>query len=83
MVETLFKLMRFGLNDYYNKGDLKKWVMAHPGQIVSTVSQIVWCGNTEAHISEGTLDEWHGLNLEQLNKVRLANYRINYYSLLI
>jgi len=71
MCETLFKLMRAGLHDYYDRKDLKKWVLAHPGQIVSTVSQIAWCLGTEENIAGGNLGGWYEDNIGQLTKVPL------------
>jgi len=43
MQETIKRLMKSGLNDFMNTNERKQWVMKHPGQVVSTISQIVWC----------------------------------------
>lgn len=46
MVETIRKLMKAGWNDYTQdimKFERKTWVTKHPGQVVSTISQVIWC----------------------------------------
>lgn len=40
MIETLFKAMKTGRVDFYNK-ERKQWVMDHPAQVVATVSNIM------------------------------------------
>lgn len=77
MVETLQKLMKNGINDYYgdpSNFDRKDWVKAHYGQIVATVSQIVWCSSTEAYINKNesesdALAEWYQENVNQLKQL--------------
>ena len=50
IADTLFKAMRQGMADYENK-DRKKWVLDHIGQVICTVSQIMWTSGTETQIS--------------------------------
>lgn len=48
MIETLKKSMREGLKDYMNgvQKTRKDWILKHKGQVVSTVSQILWTLDT-------------------------------------
>lgn len=77
MRETLQKYMKQGLNDYYgNPADFDRavWVKAHYGQIVATVSQIVWCSSTEAYINKNEVEpdalaEWYQENVKQLKQL--------------
>lgn len=32
--------------------DRKLWVMKHPGQVVSTISQVLWCTSSESYIND-------------------------------
>ena len=73
MRETLFRAMKAGLQDY-DVTDRKDWVLKHPGQVVATVAQIMWCLATEASIGEMTNDpnsmmEWYEENLEQIQQL--------------
>jgi hypothetical protein len=45
MVETLRKSIREGLKNYLNGAQKtrKDWILKHKGQVVCTVSQILWC----------------------------------------
>jgi len=66
MRETLYRLMKAGLNDY-NPNDRKNWVQTHYGQIVATIAQIQWCQSSEFYINEMSnnpfsLQEWYDLN---------------------
>ncbi len=70
MRETLFRAMKTGLQDY-DLTDRKDWVLRHPGQVVATVAQIMWCLATEASIGEMGTDpnammEWYEENVEQI-----------------
>lgn len=70
MRETLYKLMKSGLNDYANS-ERKQWVLTHFGQIVATIAQISWCSTTEFYINEMSnnpfaLQEWYDMNETQL-----------------
>ena len=51
MVETIHKLMKAGLQDFPSM-DRKIWVMKHPGQIVATISQVMWCSSSESYIND-------------------------------
>lgn len=72
MRESLQKYMKQGLSDFTNLGvDRKEWVKTHFGQVVATVSQIVWCSSTEVFIGEAEqnpddLSEWYTSNVDQL-----------------
>ncbi len=55
MVETIKKLMKTGWNDYtqnIDKFERKTWVTKHPGQVVSTISQVLWCQLSEQAIND-------------------------------
>ena len=75
MRESLQKYMKQGLSDFTNLGvDRKEWVKTHFGQVVATVSQIVWCSSTEVFISEAeqnpdSLSEWYTSNVDQLKQL--------------
>jgi dynein heavy chain len=49
MVDTLKKSIRDGLKDYINsvQKTRKDWILKHKGQVVATVSQILWTLDTE------------------------------------
>jgi len=54
MVETIKKLMKAGWNDYTQdivKFERKTWVTKHPGQVVATISQVIWCQLSEQAIN--------------------------------
>jgi dynein heavy chain len=51
MIETIHKIMKAGLSDFTNT-DRKAWVVKHPGQVVATGSQILWCSSSESYINE-------------------------------
>lgn len=76
MRDSLQKYMKQGYNDFTNLGgtDRKEWVKTHFGQVVATVSQIVWCSSTEAYINEAeqnpdSLAEWYNVNVDQLKQL--------------
>jgi dynein heavy chain, axonemal len=72
MKETLQKYMKQGVADFENPNiDRKSWVLTHFGQIVATVSQIVWCYATEESINRNEQDpdaltDCYDLNVNQL-----------------
>ncbi len=73
MRETLFKLMKSGLNDYTTT-DRKQWVLTHFGQIVATIAQIQWSSSSEFYINEMSnnpfsLQEWYDMNETQLGQL--------------
>lgn len=53
MVETVHKIMKTGVADYTNV-DRRTWVMKHPGQVVSTICQVLWCNSSESYINDMT-----------------------------
>ena len=55
MSETIHKVMKAGLADFANV-ERKVWVMKHYGQVVATISQIMWCSSSESYIN-GMLDD--------------------------
>jgi dynein heavy chain len=57
MRETLQKLMKQGVMDFEDPAiNRKEWIQTHFGQIVATVSQIVWCYTTEEAINRNEQD---------------------------
>ena len=51
MVDTLKRLMRDGVGDYSAEPEERKqWLFTSKGQIVSTISQAMWCSYTEEYI---------------------------------
>ena len=73
MVETLKRLMKAGWRDLEKK-DRKKWVLDHPGQIVATISQVLWTQQTKTFINmsdenPNALDDWLQMNRTQLEQV--------------
>ena len=77
MRESLTNYMKQGINDYYSNPaefDRKDWVKAHFGQIVATVSQIVWCSSTEAYINKNEIEpdslaDWYNENVNLLKQL--------------
>ena len=75
MRETLQKLLKQGVTDFENPNiDRKSWVTSHFGQIVATVSQIVWCYATEESINRNdqdpeSLSDCYDLNVNQLKEL--------------
>lgn len=51
MGNTIHKIMKLGLADFANT-ERKLWVVKHPGQVVTTISQVTWCAQSEAYINE-------------------------------
>ena len=48
------------------------WILAHKGQVVAVVAQILWCMNTEDSINNlantpEALSEWYSTSVIQLN----------------
>jgi dynein heavy chain len=73
MRETLYRLMKQGLNDYANS-ERKQWVLTHIGQVVATIAQISWCSTSEYYINEMSnnpfaLQEWYDMNESQLTQL--------------
>ena len=73
MVETIHKIMKAGVVDYTNL-DRKTWVMKHPGQVVSTICQVLWCSQSESYINEMidnpfSLQDWLQVNVMQLTQL--------------
>lgn len=76
MVETVHKIMKSGLQDYTNTANMERklWVMKHPGQVVSTISQVLWCSSSESYINEMidnpfSLQDWYQVNVVQLTQL--------------
>ena len=47
--------MKVGWNEYTQdlaKYERKTWVTKHPGQVVATISQVIWCQQTEQAIND-------------------------------
>lgn len=70
MVETIHKIMKAGLTDFQNTANIerKAWVMKHPGQVVSTISQVLWCSQSESYINDMvdnpfSLQDWYQVNV--------------------
>ena len=77
MRDTIAKKMKTGKNDN-DTADRKKWVLDHPGQVIATISQIVWCSLTEYFLeqmseSPGAMAEWYTINANQLSQVYFYN----------
>ncbi len=49
MLDNLKRRMKEGKKDY-EVTERAEWVLRHPGQVVSTVSQIYWTGQTETSL---------------------------------
>ena len=70
MAFSVHKVMKLGHTDYMTE-DRKAWVMKHPGQVIATISQIMWCVATESSINEMSenpfaLKDWYDGNVGQL-----------------
>ena len=55
MEDTVLKMMRAGLNEFTSAEkniDRKVWVTKHPGQVIATISQVLWCASSESYINE-------------------------------
>ena len=73
MRETLSRAMKLGLHNY-ELTDRKDWVLKHYGQVVATISQIMWCLGTETSITDmptysNSLLEWYEENVEQIQQL--------------
>jgi dynein heavy chain len=73
MVVSLRALMKEGVADYAKK-PRKQWVLAHAGQIVATVAQIMWSHETEQALKHpsnpaGELERWYDKNVQQLTEL--------------
>lgn len=76
MISTIHKVMKDGLLDYQKneKIDRKSWVQNHPGQVIATISQVLWCLSSESYINDMSdnpfaLDDWYKVNVEQLTQL--------------
>ena len=70
MRQSLRKLLKSGWQDY-DEQPRKEWVMDHAGQVVSCVSQIMWCRGTEAALLDpedpvAAMRSWYETNVLQL-----------------
>jgi hypothetical protein len=55
MADTVLKMMKAGLTDYTSGDkimDRKVWVTKHPGQVIATISQVLWCLSSESYIND-------------------------------
>ena len=72
MIDSLKEAMKTGV-EAYETTPRKEWVLQHPGQVVASVSQIMWCQQTEkALLSETTkngMEQWYQKNLQQLSEL--------------
>lgn len=73
MVATIQKIMKAGLADFALI-ERKLWVTKHFGQVVSTISQVTWCNQTESYINEMgenpfALNDWYSVNVMQLTQL--------------
>lgn len=67
MADTVLKMMKAGLNDFTSvekNVDRKTWVTKHPGQVVATISQVLWCASSESYINDMSdnpfaLQDWY------------------------
>lgn len=69
MISSLNRLLKEGVADYARR-PRKEWVLAHAGQVVATVAQIMWCKSTEEALREGSVDAveaWYMDNVSQLS----------------
>ena len=74
MRETLQKLLKQGVADFENPNiNRKEWIMTHFGQIVATVSQIVWCYTTESGINANEQDPDALFDCLEMNKTQLKD----------
>jgi dynein heavy chain len=76
MMDTIRKLIRQGYLDYVNEvqKSRQEWIREHRGQVVATVSQILWCLNTEDAINQSrdnanALYDWYDLSVAQLQQL--------------
>jgi len=69
MITSLRGLMKEGVADYARR-ERKAWVLAHAGQVVATVAQIMWCQGTEDALRDAhpldAMQRWHKTNIAQL-----------------
>ena len=69
---TLAGLVRQGLRDYAEESR-RHWVLTHVGQVVSVVSQMVWCRHTEEAITSedprSALRAWFQENVSSLSEL--------------
>jgi dynein heavy chain len=58
MFDTIRKLIKTGYTDYINsvQNSRQEWIRKHKGQVVSTVSQVLWCITTEDFINQSKSD---------------------------
>eukprot|EP01138_Halocafeteria_seosinensis_P006356 gb/GECG01006497.1/.p1 GENE.gb/GECG01006497.1/~~gb/GECG01006497.1/.p1 ORF type:complete len:3153 (+),score=416.35 gb/GECG01006497.1/:1-9459(+) len=72
MIDSLKEAMKIGVEDYEST-PRREWVLNHPGQVVATVSQIMWCRETEkallANHTQPEMDKWYQKNLTQLSEL--------------
>eukprot|EP01029_Cantina_marsupialis_P009144 TRINITY_DN2137_c0_g5_i1.p1 TRINITY_DN2137_c0_g5~~TRINITY_DN2137_c0_g5_i1.p1 ORF type:complete len:3984 (-),score=1416.37 TRINITY_DN2137_c0_g5_i1:203-12154(-) len=69
MISTLRQLIKAGVMDYNNR-PRKEWVLAHAGQVVATVAQIMWSRNSEMALRSeepDSMENWFKTNLAQLS----------------
>lgn len=54
MKETIQKIMKAGHSDLLNTANIERkvWVLKHPGQVVTTISQVYWCLYSEQAIGD-------------------------------
>jgi dynein heavy chain len=77
MEDTVLKMMRAGLNEFTSAEkniDRKVWVTKHPGQVIATISQVLWCASSESYINEMVenpfaLQDWYTVNVAQLTQL--------------
>lgn len=74
MFESIRKLIKSGYQDWMNgvQKTRNQWILAHKGQVVAVVAQILWCMNTEDSINNlvntpEALSEWFSTSVIQLN----------------
>ena len=67
--------MRTGFNDHSSDlNERKQWIFNTKGQIVSTISQVMWCSETEFYIESmksnpNSLNDWFDQNKTALNQL--------------
>ena len=73
MRDTISKRMKIGRNDL-DVTERKNWVLNHPGQVITVISQIAWCNTTEYFLDQmsensNSMAEWYQINFIQLSQL--------------
>ncbi|KAL4470156.1 hypothetical protein ABPG72_009081 [Tetrahymena utriculariae] len=77
MFDCIKKKMREGLQEYMEgKKKRNEWILTNKGQVVATISQILWCLNTQDYLiydpnntEKGNMWEWYEVCVGQLQQL--------------